>query len=285
MRLSRWMAHTIPQLKNSADPARERGMTILELLVVTIIGLIVSGAAMQLYLRMNNQSIWQDQITEMEQSGRAAERILSQRIRMAGFGCPMKLNPVVGTNTNPDSVTITSQDAAACQAYLSSAMAQVSSNLTCNGANLSCFQPQMWGYIYDPVADTGEFFQVTSILESPPALAHATKPLSRLYPSGAVVSHIEQFSYYIDRADTLHPTLMEKPMGGQAVAYAENIESMDVRYVMQSGDTLAVPDVPRKVRNVLVSLVARTPRIDKEMQKDYRRRTFDFTISVRNLEF
>jgi len=263
----------------------ELGMTILELLIVTVIGLAVTSAALGAYLRMNNQSIWQDQIAEMEQSGRAVERVLSQRIRMAGFGLPLKLAPVTGTDTNPDSITVTAQNAGMCQGFLSAAMAQVSSNLECSGADLSCFQPSMWAYVYDAVADTGEYFRITSVLSGPPALAHATAPLSRPYPVGAQVSHVEQYTYYIDRSDTTHPVLMERPMGGQAVRYAEDIESLNFFYVMQSGDTVAVPAIPRRVRNVLVRLVARTPRVDREMERDYRRREFDFNVSVRNLEF
>lgn len=263
----------------------ERGMTILELLIVTIIGLGVTTAALAAYMRMNNQSVWQDQIAEMEQSGRAAERVLSQRIRMAGFGLPMKLAPLTGLDTNPDTITVTAQDARMCQGLSSAAMGNLSSPIQCNGSDLSCFSTSMWAYIYDAVNDTGEFFQVTSVYAGPPSLAHDTKPLSRLYPSGSQVSHVEQFKYYVDRSDTSHPTLMEKPMGLAAVAYAENIQSLDFFYVMQSGDTVSVPVVPRKVRNVLVRLVARSPRVDKEMQQDYRRRTFSFNVSVRNLEF
>lgn len=259
-------------------------MTILELLIVTVIGLAVTSAALGAYLRMNNQSITQDQIVEMEQSGRAAERVLSQRIRMSGFGLPLKLAPMTGQDTNPDTITLTAQDAQMCQGFLSAAMTNPTSVVLCAGSDLSCFAPSMWAYIYDAVADTGEFFRVTAIYGGP-SLAHDTHPLSRLYPAGAQVSHIEQYSYYLDRSDTAHPTLMERPMGGDGVPYAENIEDLDFFYVMQSGDTVSAPAIPRKVRNVLVRLVARTPRVDTEMERDYRRRTFDFNVSVRNLEF
>jgi type II secretory pathway pseudopilin PulG len=281
-----WRVFVISRDPNGAKPGiGERGMSILELLIVTILALTVTAAAMEAYLRMNSQSISQEQITEMEQSGRAAARVLSQRLRMAGFGLPLKLAPVLGTDTNPDSITITHQDAGMCQAFLSAAMTQVSSNLQCSGAVLSCFQPSMWAYVYDAVADTGEYFRITSVLSGPLALAHATAPLSRLYPVGAQVSHVEQYTYYIDRSDTTHPVLMERPMGGQAVRYAEDIEDLNFFYVMQSGDTVAVPAVPRKVRNILVRLVARTPRVDRDIERDYRRREFNFNVSVRNLEF
>ncbi len=262
----------------------ESGMTILELLIVTIIGLAVTSAALGAYVRMNDQSVMQDQIVEMEQSGRAAERVLSQRIRMAGFGLPTKLAPMTGQDTNPDTITVTALDPPMCQGYMSAAMINPTSTVVCAGSDLSCFAPSMWAYIYDPVADTGEYFQVTAIYGGP-ALAHDAHPLSRLYPSGSQVSHIEQFSYYVDRSDTAHPTLMERPMGLPSAAYAENIERLDFFYVMQSGDTVSAPAVPRKVRNVLVRLVARSPRVDNTMEHDYRRRIFSFNVSVRNLEF
>ena len=48
---------------------------------------------------------------------------------------------------------------------------------------------------------------------------------------------------------------------------------------------MAVPVEPYLVTNVIVSLTARTPRVDNDVEHDYRRRELSFNVSVRNLEF
>ncbi|MEW5700964.1 MAG: hypothetical protein AB1792_01870 [Candidatus Zixiibacteriota bacterium] len=258
-------------------------MTILELLAAVLIGLFTVAAAMDAYLTLHTQSVMQDEINEMQQSGRAAMRVLSEHLRMAGFGLPATLDPLAGVDSNPDTITVTNLDATGCEASTSASMASVSDNLVCSGADLSCFSPGMRVYVFDAVNGVGEFFTVSTIESAPPALTH-TAALSRTYPSGSRVSRILQMSYYLDRADTLHPMLVRHPVGGAPEPYAENIEDLQFDYIMQDGDTLATPVTPTLVRNVLVRIMARTNRVDQIMDQAYRRRQYGFVVSVRNQE-
>jgi type II secretory pathway pseudopilin PulG len=248
----------------------ERGMSVLELLVAVFIGSLVIYAGLETFVTMNRQTIWQDQITEAQQSGRAVQRILSQHLRMAGFGIPRILDPIWGADSDPDTLVITHQDPSGCEAFLSLAMSGAAEPLVCTGSNLACFAPGMWVYVHDPAVDSGEFFQVSQILDGPPTLVPFAS-LTRPYALGAGVYHVQQLTYYIDQTDDAHPTLMEKTYGGPAVPFAEDIEDLQFSYIMQSGDT--------------VDLMARTPRVDEDVEHDYRRRPLSFNVSVRNLEF
>jgi type II secretory pathway pseudopilin PulG len=259
------------------------GMTILELLVAVLIGLFTVAAAMDAYLSLHTQSVLQNEVNEMQQSGRAAMHVLSGQLRMAGFGLPATLVPLAGSDTNPDTITVTNMDPGGCEVSLSAAMASASDNLVCSGADLSCFSPGMRVYVYDAVNGVGEFFYVTSVASGPPSLSHDAA-LARAYPQGARVSRILQTTYYLDRSDSLHPVLMQRFFGSNPEPYAENIEDLQFSYVMQDGDTTNTPVNPTLVRNVLVRLVARSNRVDKVMERDYHRREFLFTVSVRNQE-
>ncbi|MEW5874449.1 MAG: hypothetical protein AB1752_04630 [Candidatus Zixiibacteriota bacterium] len=264
--------------------ADERGMSILEMLVVVLIGSLVVYAGLETFVTMNHQTIWQDQVTDAQQSARAVQRVLSEHLRMAGFGIPLILYPVLGTDANPDTITITHQTPDGCEAFLSASMADPSDNVTCDGEDLSCFSEGQWVFIHDATVDSGEFFQIGAIQSAPDALVPATG-LERAYPNGAAVYNIAQYTFYVDNSDTAHPNLMVQEYGGNAEVYAENIEDLRFAYIMQSGDTVQTPTQPYLVTNVLVSLVARTSRIDEDIAQDYRRRPLDFNVSIRNLEF
>jgi hypothetical protein len=258
-------------------------MTILELLVAVLIGLFTIAAAMNAYLTLHTQSVMQDAINEMQQSGRAAMRVLSEHLRMAGFGLPATLSPLGGSNTNPDTITITNMDPGACEATLSAAMTTVTGDLECNGFDVSCFSVGTQAYVFDGVNGVGEFFAVSGIGSAPAALAHDVA-LSRTYPLGSRVSLIQRTSFYLNRSDSLHPMLVQRPFGAQPQPYAENIEDLQFSYIMQDGDTTDTPINPTLVRNVLVHLTARSDRPDRAMEQNYRRRQFDFVVSIRNQE-
>ncbi len=262
--------------------SKERGMTIIELLAAVLIGLLVVSAAMDAYLTMHTQSIAQDQVTEMQQSGRAVMRVLSNRLRMAGFSLPSTVASLSGANSNPDTITIRNEDADACEVSSTQAMAATGDAIVCTGANLSCFTSGMRAYVYDASATVGEYFTVSGVYASPDRIAHPA--LTRTYPSGARVSFIRETSFYIDRSDTLHPIFVQKEFGAAAQPFADDIENLNFSYLMTSGDTVLTPTTPTLVRRVLVTLVARTTRKDTKTAKDYRRRTYDFEVSVRNNE-
>jgi len=266
-------------------PARGvRGLSVLELLIAVLIGSFVIYAGLETFVTMNHQSIWQEQITEAQQSARAVQRVLSEHLRMAGFGIPRLLPPVSGSDAPNDSITVTHQDPEGCEAFLSAAMADPADPIVVDGYDLACVEPGTWMYIHDPAVDSGEFFQVMG-KSSGPSSIEASTALDRAYAAGSGVYKINQVTYYINETDPDHPTLMEKHYGETAMPFADDIESLHCSYVMQNGDTVEVPVDAYLVTNVLVELTARTPREDQDIENDYRRRSLAFNVSIRNLEF
>lgn len=281
MTVKNLIRHLITRLSCKAG-RDQRGMSIVELLAAVIIGIFVVMAAMEAYLALQSSTWKQDQITEMQQSGRAAMRVLSEQIRMAGFSLPPTVNAIEGADANPDTVTIWHMDSDGCEATTTAGMAATGDALVCVGWNLDCFNVDQPAYVFDANAGVGEFFTVTGKQASPETITH--NGLSRTYPTGSRVSFIQEITYFLDNSDTLHPRLMQRTFDGTPETYAENIEDFQVRYIMSDGDTLDTPTVPTLVRRVLINLTSRTERRDDKVEQDFLRRDFAFQVSIRNNE-
>jgi prepilin-type N-terminal cleavage/methylation domain-containing protein len=259
------------------------GMTLVELLVALVISGIIVSAGYGIYLAQHEGWITQEQITNMQQNARAGMHELETRIRMAGYGIPGGVEPIYASNTNPDTITVAFQNEMNCEATIEHDMPVPSSELRCDGWDVSCFHENTWAYIYDPFADTGEFFWISWVQVGSGHIQHNTMDLSRCYPAGSIVTYVDMFKYYIDTTDSNHPNLMRQGMGLTPQVYAEDIEDLQFRYGLASGVYLDVPPAASVVREVLITLTARTERKDLQFEGQYRRRILTSDVKVRNL--
>jgi prepilin-type N-terminal cleavage/methylation domain-containing protein len=259
------------------------GFTLIELLIALVVTGIVVSAGFSLYLNQHEGWLIQEQVTNMQQNARAAMHELETRIRMAGYDLPGGIHPIYAANTNPDTITVVLRSEFLCESTIEHAMPLPSSELRCDGHDISCFEVDTWAYIYDPFADTGEFFYITQVQVAASHIQHNTDPLSRCYPQGSTVTMVNMFKFYIDTTDTNHPNLMVSREGNQSYVYAEDIEDLQFRYGLANGVFADVPPAASVVREVLITLTARTARKDLQLQGEYRRRTITSNIKVRNL--
>jgi len=259
----------------------DEGFTLVELLIALLITGVVVSAGYGLYLTQHGGWIIQEQITNMQQNVRAAMHELETRIRMAGYGGGFQ--PIYAANTNPDTITILFQNEFGCKARIEHDMPERSSELRCDGHDISCFEETTWAYIYDPSADTGEFFYITEVQVGGSHIQHNTAPLSRCYPIGSTVMNMDMYKFYIDTTDPNHPHLMVQRVGEPPYVYAEDIEDLQFRYGLANGVFVDVPPHASMVREVLITLTARTERKDLQFAGEYRRRTLTSGVKVRNL--
>ena len=264
-------------------PQNQRGVTLIELLVGLVITGIITSAGYGIYLAQHEGWITQEQVTNMQQNARAAMHELETKIRMAGYGLSGGIDPLHASNTNPDTITIVFQDEINCEATLEHAMTQPNSELRCDGHDVSCFKENTWAYIYDPLADTGEFFYITQVQVASSNIQHSTMNLSRCYPVGSIVMFVDRYKFYIDKSDTTHPNLMRQGVGETPQVYAEDVEDLQFRYGLANGVFIDVPPAASVVREVLISLTTRTERKDLQFTGKYRRRTLTSEVKVRNL--
>jgi hypothetical protein len=246
-------------------------------------GLIITGAGLELYLNQHKTWIIEEQISEMQQSGRASIDELSRNIMMSGYKLPKGVNPIIASNTNPDTITILYMNENLCEATIEWPMPQPSSELRCDGHDVSCFPENAWAFIYDPNTMTGEFFYITEVQTGSSHIQHNTMDLSKCYPAGSLVMMVDFYKYYLDiTTDASHPNLIRVGIDMTPQVYAENIEDLQFRYGLANGVYVDVPVIGNIVREVQFSLRARTSRQDLQIP-GYRKRTFASSVKVRNL--
>lgn len=72
----------------------QRGLSLVELMVGTVLGLLLAGAVLQVYLSTKMTFNTQDQKSVLEESGRYALEVVAREVRMAGLtGCNSRFMP------------------------------------------------------------------------------------------------------------------------------------------------------------------------------------------------
>ncbi|OGC94836.1 MAG: hypothetical protein A2142_03660 [candidate division Zixibacteria bacterium RBG_16_48_11] len=63
-----------------------RGVTLVEILIGSLMSLIIAASLMEFYIHQHNQWLTQEKISDMQQNCRALLEELSRQIRSAGYG-------------------------------------------------------------------------------------------------------------------------------------------------------------------------------------------------------
>ena len=85
----------------TASTSRQRGVGLVEIMISLTLGLIVTGAIVQIYLTTKRQNDMQTSLTGRQEASRFAAQIIQRDAQMAGFrGCLRDLGTVVNTLNN-----------------------------------------------------------------------------------------------------------------------------------------------------------------------------------------
>ena len=270
---------------------KEKGITLLELLVaLAISGIVVAG----LYRTLTGQqktNIIQEQVVDTQQNARGAINRMTTEIRMAGFGNVSMVLPVTystGTfhhilNLNTPaagSLTFVTAVGGTSNLTVEGGIGQnqiVVSTLTDNGGN--------------PLFDTGNRKYISiGGLESHviTSIDNGTKTITlngclRFYhPIGTPLCTVVALTYQVAFLNGAPTLLRNENMGDGPQPQADSIENLQFTYLDASGN----PTVnPMDIRIITVSLTARTERRDPDIRDGgrYRRRQIASNIHLRNM--
>ena len=276
-------------MKTSVSQLRsERGTTLIELMIALVLTGIVTLAIMKTYVTQHENYLVQDDVTTMQQGARACIDELTRQIRMAGHDLPLGLPAIVATNTNPDTITVR-YHGNDCDTYLSEAMPNTSAELKL-GSDISCFESDQWVYIYDPDSAKGEWFKISEVQVAAFHIQHRYEPknLSRAYDADALLLALNQVKFFIDEtADPDNPTLMIQLGGDPPQPYADHISDLQFRYRLANGTIVDEPVLVSDVREVLISITAKSTRpkfeSDGEVDGPGKVRTYTSSVSLRNI--
>ena len=248
-------------MKNSNKtfrPAKCRqGFTFIEMIVALGVVGVVLVATFRLYIVQHSGFIIQEERTNLQQNARASIDALTRHIRMAGYDLPGGLDAIEAYDTNPDTIIVcyTSID---CQTFLSAPMPGPSSVLIC-GSDVSCFQLGQWVYITDPAGGNGEWMQISEVQVGTHQLRYSQMGLSKAYGADALVTVANRIKFFVDdTTDPEHPSLMLQLHGYPAQVFAEEINDLQFRYQMKTGDVEDEPILVQNIREVLIEITGQS---------------------------
>jgi type IV pilus assembly protein PilW len=89
--------------KRPDSTMRQRGIGLVEIMIAMTLGIIVTGAVVQIYLSSKRQNDMQGGLTGRQEVSRYATQLIQRDLQMAGFrGCLRDLGNVENTLNNPD---------------------------------------------------------------------------------------------------------------------------------------------------------------------------------------
>lgn len=259
------------------------GTSFLEMMIALVLMGVITTAIFKVYVVQHKNYLVQEDVTETQQSARASIDEIARNVRMAGYDLPYSLQPIVASNTNPDTITINFKSGD-CETTLASAMPNTSAELKC-ASDVSCFYDDQWAYIYEPDSGGGEWFLITHVQTDSYHIQHNTMYFTRCYTEDAVVVALEQVKFYIDSSDIDHPNLMVLRPGQAPQVFAENITDLQFRYRLKNGMVVDAPTVISNIREVMISVTGRSndPDYDLEGVDRLKSRTFSSSVYLRNL--
>lgn len=252
---------------------RQRGLSLVELMVAMLIGLIILAAVSTLFANSNKNYKTTDSLARLQENARTALQFITNDIRRAGYvGCMgsvdnvqvnlnggningIALTPFTGTEGGgsvSDTLTLHYVDLSTSVAVTASMQSES------DVVTLTAGHPFKQ---YDIVAvtdcDKTDVFQITNNAAGGTTLAHAsgslpapyqgngTATLSKAYSTDARIMKFSQLTYQIQNGANGRPSLFR---AGQELV--EGIENMQLLYGVRTGTTGRTPNSYRTFDNV-----------------------------------
>jgi len=251
----------VPQ--HHPHPRSQQGITLIELMIALVIGLLATGAMLKVYVDSSRLYRFNEGLARIQENGRFGLEFIRRDARMAGFwGCyhgadltnrispgstgyiSYESNDITGTNNDglnsSDSITFSGAG---------NSVATVSSNMTSADGAIpisSTRNFELGEALLISDCETADIFQLTSIGGSAPSLTliHGTEgntsvELSKAYAAGSRLYRVQQTTFCIaEGANPAQPSLRQlvNPTSGQACSkdhgdeLVEGIENMQVLF-------------------------------------------------------
>jgi prepilin-type N-terminal cleavage/methylation domain-containing protein len=267
---------------------KEKGFTLVELLVAMAISGIVVAAVYTAFVTQQKSYTVQDQVAETQQNARVGLDLIAREVRMAGYGQPAwSMNAdtdgdgadeavtdpvtVVDGGGSPDRITVIGCfDTAPGTLSVAASMGNTALTLQ-NSDEASKFNTTTKNSIFIGGFENAKVTNIsvrTLTIDIDPTTS-GNQGLARSYSTGAEINLVRAITYYVED-DTLR---RDENTGAGGQPLAENIEDLQITYA-------------NKLANI--SVLARSREIDPTYRDathgdHYRRRTLISNVNVRSL--
>ena len=132
------MKPTIIHDMHTGPHSRQRGLTLVELMIAMLLGLFLVGGVFLLFDRTKQAYRYQNGLAQVQEQGRFATQFLTKSLRIAGFpGDNMPPgNKIEGVDSLTDTVTVRLRDNLDCRDVVTAGVAV--NRFRINASNLEC---------------------------------------------------------------------------------------------------------------------------------------------------
>ncbi len=271
---------------------RNKGITLIELLVALVISTILIGAVYRTLIGQQKTYVVQEQIVDMQQNVRSAINRMMTEIRMAGFGNVSMVLPVTIGGKTFNNVLNPDDPAAGALTIICATGGTATLTVAGSGGQNQVTVSTLTDDKGNPLFDTGnrkyvsigglESYIITSIDNGTKTI---TLNASLIYnhPIGTPVFTIKALSYQVAVVDGIPTLLRDENLGDGALPQADGIQNLQFVYLKADGITQTAN--PLDIRIIRLSLTARSERQDPDLNNGdgYRWRQIASNIHLRNM--
>jgi type IV pilus assembly protein PilW len=265
-------------MRLSAGMGRQRGIGLVEIMIAVTLGIIVTGAVVQIYLSSKRQNDMQGGLTGRQEVSRYATQLIQRDLQMAGFrGCLRDLGTVVNTLDDPGSFyndyashvegyedgtalpgeitaggnTVVDGTDVLVIRTVDDPNLQLTANMVTSSsdpvtvAGLDAGAPKNGDIMLITDCGGSAIFEVTGSDADAGTINHGGENLSRRYSAGAQLFTLRTTTYFIRNNARGIPGLWRRIGDGVPQELAEGVENMQVLY---GEDTVGADQVPDEYR-------------------------------------
>lgn len=279
------MSRSILNTSIEKSDRKERGMTIMEILVASTVSVILLSALFQFFVIQTKNFDESKMTAEMQQDMRWASNYIAEKLKLAGNGIPPL--SVFSVLENYDGGVDVSDSLCVMGSYKSMVLA-TSQKMGNEGSQIKVSSAEgIEDYdlvvISYPPFGWQEVFMCTKMASDlhiyhdayPPW--NPTNQLLRKYPLGSTVTIVSHYSFFVEEDDEGRPNLMvltQGPYGPQVLA--GDVEDFQVRFLLKNDTWVDVPAEINDIRMMEIYLRARSPNpikgyIDADYGDSYKR--------------
>jgi len=277
--------------KMSAIFKKDKGITLIELMVALVIGGFLLAATYRTFISQQKTFVVQEQVVDMQQNVRAAINRMMTELRMSGFGNVSMVLPVTFSTGTFNNVLNLNTPAAGALTIVSAVGGTSTLTVEVGVGQTQVAVTTLTDAQGNALFDTGnrkyisvgglESHEITSINSGTKTIT-LNGPLTYYHPVGTPVYTIRALSYQLALVNGIPTLLRNENMGDGAQPQADNIENLQFTYLDADGNPTANP---ADIRILRVSLTARAERQDPDLNygDGYRRRQIASNIHLKNM--
>lgn len=200
-------------MRTARFPRNDRGVTLIELMISIVIGLVVVAAVMVNFVSTGKAGRYQFALGQMNQDAQVALNMLSREVQLAGYASPSNS---IGNNTSPlFGCDATKSSTAGAIPFVSETVA---AQPTCSASTTS------------PTVSALEVVYEADIFNTVPASGVPSDCTGGAAPLSGTI-RVTRNRYFVDRAAAGgRPELYCASSGSAKIPIVENVEDMQIWY-------------------------------------------------------